>query len=165
MPGATARSVAAPAAPSPWTGGSNGGQPGHTPLQACNGFAGGCLRRALKCGQIARRAGTAGLPAIGLVNVLEDLRERAVFVVAGDGGDLLQARGLTEGADEAAAGAGGPTERGPLAQNHGPRVEAGDGQNQQNAKSHGANIAHQRHQRVGAVSDAGFSRWSGIILQ
>ena len=66
-------------------------------------LAGRGLAGALQRNKIARRSGAAGLALVGLVNVLEDLRQRAGLAVVGEACDLLQARGLAKGADEAAA--------------------------------------------------------------
>jgi hypothetical protein len=60
--------------------------------------------------EVARRTGSAGLPLVGFVHVFIDLRQRAGLAVRGELGNLLQARGLAEGADKAAALFGGLAE-------------------------------------------------------
>src|SRR5271157_4579244 len=133
------------------TGGGDGGQPGHAAFEGGNGFAGGGLRRALQGSQVARRSRAAGLPLIGLVDVFKDLGQGAEFVVGGERGNLLQASGLAEGADEAAALFGGLAEQRHLAQNHGPGVETGDEQQHQNGHGHGTDVVEHLPDRGGTL--------------
>ena len=119
MPGATARRVAAPAVPRPWKASmmpmtvpkrptkvadlGDGGEPGHAAFHGGEGFRGGGLRGALEALGIARHAAAAGLALVLVVDLGEDGDQRAGLELVGDGGDLGEAAGLAEGAEEAAA--------------------------------------------------------------
>ena len=119
MPGATARSVAAPAVPRPWKASMmpmtvpkrptkvarlrDGGEPGHARLHEGEGFAGGGLCGALEGLGVGGRAASAGLALVLVVDFVEDGDQRAGAELVGDGGDFGEAAGVAEGADEALA--------------------------------------------------------------
>ena len=64
-------------------------------------FAGGRLRGAFERRDVARRPVAAGLAAIGLVDLVEHVDQRAGLVLLRDGANFLQPRCLAEGAEEA----------------------------------------------------------------
>jgi hypothetical protein len=102
--------------------GADGGQPGETPLQNRQRFARRRLGCALQCDDVLRRPETAGLTAIRLIDLIEDTYQRAGLELLADRRNLLQAAGLTKGAQEAAALRSGPAKGGSFAQNNGPGV-------------------------------------------
>src|ERR1035437_8059649 len=130
--------------------GGDRGQPGEPAFQVGDGFAGGGLRRTLEGHQVARRAGTARLAIVGLENILEDLRQRAELEANGQRGDFLQTRGFAECANEAAALLGGLAERGSLAQDYGPGVDAGNEQHHKHGHGDGAAVGNHLDQSTGA---------------
>ncbi len=137
----------------------DGREPGHAALKGRNGLAGRGLRGSLYGNEVAGRAGSAGLPAIGFVNVLIDLRQGAGLAVESQLRNLLQARGLAEGADEAAALLGRFVEGGDLAEDHCPGIEAGNKKEEKNADGDPADIVE--HFKKGA--DSGGSGRGGTV--
>src|SRR6185437_1970561 len=120
---------------------------------------------ALERGKVARRSGSACLALVSFVNILEDLGEWAVFVVADHGRNFLQAAGLAEGAHETAAGIGSPAEGAHLAEDDGPGIEAGDEQDNEYGHGNVADVAEHLHEGVCAVSHAAFAGGGSVILQ
>ena len=81
----------------------DGGEPGHARFHGGEGFGGGGLRGAFERDGVARHAAAAALALVLVVDFVEDGDQRAGLELLGDGGDLGQAAGLAEGAEEALA--------------------------------------------------------------
>jgi hypothetical protein len=75
-----------------------------------------------------------------------------VAVVVGHHRNLLQARGVAEGFDEAAAFAGDSLEAPELAEDDGPRVKAADEQEKKNTDSDWTDFAGDIGNGAGSVS-------------
>ena len=81
----------------------DGGEPGHARFHRGEGFRGGGLRGALQRDGVARHAAAAALALVLVVDLGEDGDQRAGLELLGHGGDLGEAAGLAEGAEEALA--------------------------------------------------------------
>src|ERR1035437_2246397 len=78
----------------------DGRQPRHPALQAGYRLAGRGLRRAFQRRQVARRSRATGLPRVGFVHLIEDLRQRARLAFGGKRSHLLQAGRRAETANK-----------------------------------------------------------------
>src|ERR1700744_2943273 len=108
--------------------GADGGQPGQALFHERKRFARCRLCRAFQRGNVAWRAIATGLAAVGLIDLVEHIDQRAWLVLLRDRADLLQARRLAKGAQEGTALAACTAEANPLAQNDGPGEETGKGE-------------------------------------
>ncbi len=132
---------------------------GSRALHDRQGFTGGRLRGALERGDVARRTGASGLTAIGFVHLVEDVDEGAWLELIACRGNLLQARGLAEGAQESAALRAGLAEAAPLAEDDGPRVNAGNEQDSQNCECDGSTLLDHFDDSAAAFG----SIWTGGV--
>ena len=179
MPGATARRVAAPAVPSPrkaltmpmtvpkrpMKGASlgDGGEPGHALFHGGEGFGGGGEGGALEGDGIAGHAASAGLALVLVVDLGEDVDEGAGAELVGEGGDLGEAAGLAEGAEEVLGLAAGAGEGAPLGEHDGPGEDAEQKQEDEDGKGDGAGVADHFHER--AAGTGGGGRCGGLVLE
>ena len=163
MPGATARRVAGAGdveavegvddahdgAEEADEGGSigDGGEPGHARFHGGEGLRGGGGGGAFERDRIAGHAAAAGLALVLVVDLGEDGDQRAGLELLGDGGDLGEAAGFAEGAEEALALLAGAGEASPLGEHDGPGKDAGDEQDDQDALGDGAGVADHLDER------------------
>ncbi len=113
------------------------------------------LRRALQSSDISGGAETVGLPAIGVVDLIEHVDQRTGLELFAHCGNFLQAIRLAEGAQKALALRPGTAEKSSLAENDRPGIEAGQQQRDQHcdgdrsaATHHVVHGAHARKARM-----------------
>jgi hypothetical protein len=87
----------------------------------------------------------ADCAAVGFVDGVEDIDQRAGFELLADRNDFLQAAGLAEGADEAPALVARAFEAGKFADDDGPGEDAGNGQQRENGDRHWAAVVEHFH--------------------
>ena len=183
MPGATARRVAAPAVPRPWKASM---MPMTVPkrptkvaplamvasqvmrrLHRGEGFRGGGLGGALERDGVAGHAAAAGLALVLIVDLGEDGDERAGLELLGDGGDLGEAAGFAEGAEEALALLARAGEATPLGEHDGPGEDAGEQQDDEDGLGDGAGVADHLEECGAGRADRARKerRRGGVILE
>ncbi len=100
--------------------GRDGGEPGHALFHVGEGFGGGGLRGAFQGDWVAGHAASAGLAEVLVMDFGEDVDERAGAELVSEGGDLGEAAGLAEGAQEILRLGLGAREAAPLGEHDGP---------------------------------------------
>jgi hypothetical protein len=126
-----------------------GGEPGHAALHDGERLGGGGLGGAFEGLGVGRLAAAAGLALVLVVDLVEDGNERRGLELVGDGGDLGEAAGLAEGAEEALALHVGVVEGAPLGDDDGPGDDGGDEQDSEDGERGGSAVVHHVHDRVG----------------